>query len=71
MIISCSGINKVYIYKLNETNNTWYELSILASTTVALWPWPVDITDGYAILGDWTNSDKGAGAGSSYICSNI
>ena len=69
MIIGCSGINTAYIYKLNETNDTWYQLSRLPTnaTEYTYTPWPVDITDGYAIVGAWANDDQATNAGSSYI----
>ena len=70
IIIGCYGINKAYIYKLNETNSTWYQLSTLTAiggTGPNDFGWSVDITDDYAIVGDFFNDDQGGNAGSSYI----
>ena len=70
IIIGCHGIDKAYIYKYNETNETWYQLSTLTAVGGSgsdLFGRTVDITDGYAIVGDYLNDDEATNAGSSYI----
>ena len=60
IIIGAYGAEQAYIFKLNETNNTWYQLSALSTTDLpsddssSNFGWSVDITDGYAIVGDFS-----------------
>ena len=70
VIIGCFGIRKAYIYKLNETTDTWYQLSTFTAmdgSESIRFAYDVDITDGYAIVEDSWNDDQGYGAGSSNI----
>ena len=55
IVISCAQ-NKAYIYKLNEANETWYKLTTLTTPLEdpkSDFGYSVDITDGYAIIGDY------------------
>ena len=69
--IGCYGsIDNAYIYKLNETNSTWYQLSTLTAiggTGPHNFGLSVDIADGYAIVADPYNDDQAYNAGSCYI----
>ena len=73
IVVGCYGIKKAYIYKYNQTNETWYQLSTLATPVAPVinetssFASSVDITDGYAIVGDHFNDDQASYAGSSYI----
>ena len=68
IIVGESGSNKAHIYKLNETNNnnTFYHLTTLTSLSSdsEKFGQSVDITDGYAIVGDCWYDDF---CGISYI----
>ena len=71
MIVGADGSQQVYIFKLNETdasNPIWNEAYIISDPVFnSSFAFKVDITDGFAIVGDRFNDDKAEDAGASHI----
>ena len=72
-IVGADGADKAYIFKLNDTDGVWYEISILTAphgtygTYSGLFGYSVDIMDTFAVVGDPYNKDIDFNFGAAYV----